>query len=51
MIHHPNFGHLLKKEMDKLGIENVYVHTKEAAGRDLNREMLEFFKKQFAAVK
>jgi acetyl esterase/lipase len=26
-IHHPVFGHKLKAEMDKLGIESIYVHT------------------------
>ena len=28
-IHHPIFGHQLKAEMDKLGIESVYVHTSD----------------------
>lgn len=50
-IHHPNFGKLLKTQMQQLGIENVYVHTDEAKGRNLSREMLEFFQKQFATVK
>lgn len=50
-IHHPNFGKQLKKAMDDLGIENVYVHTSEARGRDLVREMFEFFQKAFAKVK
>ncbi|MGV3484348.1 MAG: alpha/beta hydrolase fold domain-containing protein [Planctomycetaceae bacterium] len=49
-IHHPNFGKQLKKAMDDLGIENVYVHTSQAKGRNLEREMLEFFKKHFAGV-
>jgi acetyl esterase len=46
-IHHPNFGRMLKKPMDELGIENVLV-TQDA---DKNKtgnvmlEMLEFFKK------
>ena len=44
-IHHPNFGKQLKKEMDKLGIENVYVHTADARGGDVQMRMLEFFKK------
>ena len=30
-IHHPVFGHKLKAEMDKLGIESVYVHTNDDA--------------------
>ena len=29
-IHHPVFGHKLKAEMDRLGIENVYQHTSDA---------------------
>ncbi|MCA9053645.1 MAG: alpha/beta hydrolase fold domain-containing protein [Planctomycetaceae bacterium] len=28
-IHHPIFGHKLKAEMDRLGIESRYVHTSE----------------------
>lgn len=47
-IHHPNFGKQLKREMDKLGIENVYVHTAAAEGRNPQREMLDFFQKAFA---
>lgn len=50
-IHHPNFGKQLREAMNGLGIENVYVHTDDAAGRDLQREMLEFFVKRFEAVK
>lgn len=50
-IHHPNFGRQLKAKMDELGIENVYVYTPEAKGRNVNTEMLDFFKKQFAKVK
>ncbi len=49
-IHHPNFGKQLKARMDSLGIENVYVHTEDAAGRDLMLEMLDFFKEKFAAA-
>ncbi|MEZ6131476.1 MAG: alpha/beta hydrolase [Planctomycetaceae bacterium] len=49
-IHHPNFGKQLKKAMDALGIENVYVHTADAKGRNPNAEMLEFFKKAFSRV-
>jgi acetyl esterase len=44
-IHHPNFGHQLKREMDKLGIENVYKHESDARGADISLQMLEFFKK------
>lgn len=50
-IHHPNFGKQLKQKMDDLGIENVYVYTPNAKGRNVNVEMLEFFQKQFAKVK
>ena len=50
-IHHPNFGKQLKKKMDELGIENVYVYTRDAPGRNTAAEMLEFFQKQFAAAK
>lgn len=28
-IHHPVFGHKLQAEMNRLGIESVYVHTRE----------------------
>jgi len=50
-IHHPNFGRQLKKKMDSLGIENTYVYTPDAKGRNVAAEMLEFFQKQFANVK
>lgn len=50
-IHHPNFGKLLEREMDELGIENVYIHTQQAKGVDANRDMLAFFEKHFAAAK
>ncbi|MBS0208303.1 MAG: alpha/beta hydrolase [Planctomycetes bacterium] len=46
-IHHPKFGKLLKKEMDQLGIENVYVHTEETPRRNVSLEMLNFFRKHF----
>lgn len=49
-IHHPNFGKQLKRTMDDLGIENVYVYTPDASGRNVNAEMLKFFQKHFAAV-
>ena len=49
-IHHPNFGKQLKKAMDDLGIENVYVHTSDSKGRNPQLEMLEFFQKAFAKV-
>lgn len=50
-IHHPNFGKQLKREMTKLGIENIYVHTSDAKDRNPQMEMLDFFKKHFAAAK
>jgi acetyl esterase/lipase len=50
-IHHPNFGRQLKTKMDDLGIENVYVYTPDAKGRNVNVEMRDFFKKQFDKVK
>ncbi|QDT27191.1 alpha/beta hydrolase family protein [Gimesia panareensis] len=50
-IHHPNFGRDLVKNMNELGIENVFIYTPDAKGRNPQREMLEFFQKQFAKVK
>ena len=50
-IHHPNFGKQLKAAMDGLSIENVYVHTADAKGRNLQGEIIEFFQKAFANVK
>lgn len=47
-IHHPNFGKQLQAAMNELGIENVYVHTSEAEGRNPQMEMLDFFKQKFA---
>lgn len=32
-IHHPIFGHKLKAELDRLGIENVYVHSSDRGPR------------------
>ncbi|QDT42340.1 acetyl esterase [Gimesia alba] len=49
-IHHPNFGRDLVKNMNALQIENVFIYTPKAKGRDPQREMLEFFQKQFAKV-
>jgi acetyl esterase len=50
-IHHPNFGKQLKKKMDELGIENIYVHTDDADGRNPVMEMFAFFKKHFNETK
>jgi acetyl esterase len=46
-IHHPNFGRMLEKEMDKLGIENVFVNQDAGKNTTTNvgTDMLEFFKK------
>lgn len=49
-IHHPNFGRQLVRKMDELEIENVFVYTPQAAGRDVVGEMFEFFQKQFSQV-
>ena len=38
------------KKMNELEIENVFIYTPEAKGRNPQREMLEFFQKQFAKV-
>jgi acetyl esterase len=43
-IHHPAFGHQLKKAMDVLGIEAVYRH-RDAAKQHPSQEMHAFFKK------
>ncbi len=48
-IHHPIFGHKLKAEMDKLGIEAVYHHVREKRV-DQAAEMVAFFRKQFELV-
>jgi hypothetical protein len=37
----------IKQAMDRLGIENVYVHTDAAQGRNLQQEMFDFFLKAF----
>lgn len=50
-IHHPNFGRQLKKKMDELEIENIFVYVPDEKGRNVNVEMMEFFQKQFAKVK
>lgn len=49
-IHHPNFGRDLVKKMNELNIENVFIYTPENKGRNTQREMLEFFQKQFDKV-
>jgi acetyl esterase len=50
-IHHPNFGRHLKTKMDELQIENVFIYTPDAKGRNVILEMRQFFQKQFAKVK
>jgi acetyl esterase len=44
-IHHPKFGRLLKKEMDKLGIENVFINEGDGTHQpgESAREMFDFF--------
>lgn len=49
-IHHPNFGRQLKTKMDELGIENTFIYL-PTTPTDVNKTLLDFFKKQFAAVK
>ena len=51
-IHHPNFGRMLKKRMDELGIENVMVNTDGGKNPSPNAagDMFEFFKKHLGAV-
>lgn len=46
----PNFGRHLKKKMDELGLENVFVYMPDAKGCDAPAEMQEFFQKPFAKV-
>ncbi|HEY5314806.1 MAG TPA: alpha/beta hydrolase [Pirellulales bacterium] len=48
-IHHPNFGKLLKKRMDDLGIECVLISTDDGKTRrpNVGGEMLDFFKRHF----
>ena len=46
-IHHPKFGHMLKREMEALGIEATYRHKSESNAPNPNLEMVEFFKKHF----
>ncbi|MEZ6124184.1 MAG: alpha/beta hydrolase [Planctomycetaceae bacterium] len=47
-IHHPNFGRHLQKRMNELHIENEFVYTPTAQGRNVNSELVEFFQRQFA---
>lgn len=43
-IHHPIFGHKLKEQMDKLGLECIYRHTSDGQQPPPNQAMLEFFR-------
>jgi len=43
-IHHPNFGKQLRKRMNGLGIENVYLHTADAEGRNPQQELFGFLR-------
>lgn len=47
-IHHPNFGKQLKEKMDELGIANVYIHTGQAKGLNVSKELVNFIQKEFA---
>ncbi len=53
-IHHPNFGRLLKEQMDRLGIHCETHHRDEYPGNaqaQAQRQMVAFFQKQFAAAR
>ena len=52
-IHHPKFGEALKEKLDPLRIECVLRHQDDYEGNrgDMNREMVEFFVRQFARGK
>ena len=52
-IHHPKFGEALKEKLDPLRIECVLRHQDDyqANRGDMNREMVEFFLRHFAAQK
>lgn len=47
-IHHPNFGRLLKKRMDELGIENVFINRDGGRNQtgDVLGQMYQFLKDQ-----
>jgi hypothetical protein len=52
-IHHPNFGIALKEKLDPLKIECVLLHRDDYAGKEniqqaMHRDMVDFFRKQFA---
>jgi acetyl esterase/lipase len=44
-IHHPNFGRMLQKRMDELGIENVFINQDAGKNQlgDPIRQMVDFF--------
>lgn len=48
-IHHPIFGHKLKAELDRAGIESEYYHASHA-GRDWGTLLLDFFEQKMAAT-
>ena len=52
-IHHPNFGHKLKEQMDALKIECIMKHQDDyrSGSGSLQEDMVKFFLKHFAARK
>lgn len=52
-IHHPEFGRLLKKELDPLGIECILRHATEYRGKgaQLDRDIVDFFLRHFGRAK
>ncbi|HQU47259.1 MAG TPA: alpha/beta hydrolase, partial [Pirellulales bacterium] len=51
-IHHPNFGRMLKKRMDELGIENAFVNTDGGKNPKPSgpADMFDFFKKHLGVT-
>lgn len=45
-----HLGRELVKKRNDLQIENIFVYAPEARGRDINRELVQFFQKQFERV-
>lgn len=50
-IHHPRFARLLTPGLDELGIPWVYRHSDDGKGGNPQREMFEFFRKQFGVAR
>lgn len=49
-IHHPNFGRLLKEEMDKLGIESQFVYVGGRPEGNPLADMYEFLKRYMGGI-